>query len=74
MFDRTVGEDLQQSKVNVTGNWRKGDPCYVVAVKCSNPVTFSSVEINELSNKLGGLVKGMSRQSVKVAFWFLIPA
>ena len=27
-----------------------------------------------LSNKLKGLVKGISQQNGKVAFWFLIPA
>ena len=74
VFDRTVGEDLQENEVNVTGNWRRGDPCYVVTEKCSNPVTFNNLEINELSNKLSGLVKGIFKQNGEVAFQFLIPA
>ena len=74
VFDKTVGEDLQENEVNVTGNWKKGDPCYVVTEKCSNPVTFNNLEINELSNKLNGLVKGISKQNGEVAFLFLIPA
>ena len=74
VFDKTVGEDLQENEVNVTGNWRKGDPCYVVTEKCSNPVTFNNLEITELSNKVNGLVKRISKQNGEVAFLFLIPA
>lgn len=31
VFDKAAGEDLQESEVNVTGNWKKMDPCHVVA-------------------------------------------
>lgn len=26
-----MGEGLKESKKNLFGNWRKGDPCYVIA-------------------------------------------
>ena len=42
--------------------------------KCSNPVTFNNLEITELSNKVNGLVKRISKQNGEVAFLFLISA
>lgn len=54
-LEGAAGMDLKESKENLTGNWRKGDSCYV-AVECS--ATLLPAEIQKVENVLNDLGDG----------------
>ena len=64
--------NIQKTEITTFGpinSWQiDGETMEIVTEKCSNPVTFNNLEINELSNKLSGLVKGIFKQNGEVAF------
>lgn len=56
---------------HVSGNWRKGDPCYGVAESLAKLYSHVLWKVELLNDEIGYLTKETSKQSVEVSSWFL---
>lgn len=67
-FEESVGEGLQERKENVSGNQRKDDPFYEVAM------LKTQWKMENIPDKLVDLTKEICSQNDEGAAWFLLAA
>ena len=76
-YARNMNVNIDWSEVShgkeehVSGNWRKGDPCYGVAGSLAELCSRVLWKVELLNDEIGYLTKETSKQSVEVSSWFL---
>lgn len=74
VFDKSMGEDLQESKVNEIGNLRKECPCYTMAeilTTLSHGVELCG-NVENVPNEVTNLTREISNQSLECGTWFFL--
>lgn len=57
-FKNIAGEGSEGSEEHVSGNWKKGDPCYVVAESLTRLLPAVMWKEENINDKLGYMAKG----------------
>lgn len=68
--------EVLDGNMDVTENWRKGEPCYEVAKNLAELCSCSSVlwKVKLASDRTGYLAEKTSKQSTEGAAWFFLTA
>lgn len=61
VLDKAAAEDIQESDLDVIGNWKKGDACYIVVESTTwTPSVMLQVLTENIPDELDDLAKDIS--------------
>lgn len=71
-FEDAVDKNSPESEENVTGNWRKGDLCYMVADSLATLLLAVIWKVENVSNELVDLDKEIANQRNATCFFLAL--